>query len=1393
MAQLVIAAAGAAIGGMIAPGVVAFGMTGASIGWMAGSMIGAGFGPTQKSEGPRLNDLSVSTSSYGTPIPYVAGHPRVAGQIVWASPKREIATTESAGGKGGGGSEYTTYTYEVDLLILLTDNPISDVTRVWMNGELVWTTLAADFDSILASATTTKWQRFTVYPGTSSQLPDPTYEAAVGTANAPAYRGRGSVFIQGLQLGGSGQIPNLTFEVASQSTSTMWNGDFLLRYDTASSTWKNFALTTPTAIAYQPGFTNGAFVPVVNDAVNTLSGLTTARFSDAMRTTRTWVHEFQQDGAVFVPSMFIPFTGDVTIETYVYLDGAYDVRGGWLFNDGGLGYTFANSNDYLNQVTQGCFSSWITEAGVVYFFCGRGQSTTPDPDKLVLGSSGAIAMNTWTHVAFERVGVTWTIYINGLSQASGNEHHTPSVHGNFYIGGNWNQSTPYFVSGAFVGSMAEFRMTLTRAIYKANFQPPSAPLGIKSVTLVNDTLASTVANICNRTALAAGEYSTTALSTITQPVRAMAISQVSSARTVLEMLAQCYHFDAVLSDKIYFKPRAKASVATLTFDELGVGVDPNADPLPLTTANELEIPAQMALTYNNVDGDYQTDTQYSDRLLTGQESTSAITVPLGFTSAEAKTIVDGTLLDKAVSSLTTKVQFGITRAALEPTDVIVLTGDDASTYRMRVVKRTEAAGVIDLDCVLDDSTVFTQSGTTAGGTATQITVSTTPNTVLELLDIPLLRDADNTPGHYVAVNGSNTSWTNAALYASPDDLTYTQNTVISGAAVMGNCNTTLGAWSGGNVADESNTLTVFVGDGQLSSTTHEGMLSNTATNAALVGSEVIQFREATLVSAGTYTLRGLLRGRRGTEHLTDSHTGAELFVLLSTSGMRYITQQTDDIGKLVYYKAASAGQKLSVVSSKSITPESNSLKPFAPVNVRASRSDSGDMVLTWDRRTRLSESWLLGTLPLGESTESYEVEIYVASVLKRTISSTSPTATYTLTQQYTDTAALVSTLSVKVYQLSSLAGRGAANAVALTVPLPISSAGVSSPGATNIQVFPFGKAGSTSIAYASATYGSTTVHKIFESSDNGASFTQLTGLGAALTSWPQYRACRSDGVYVSVHGESIQNPAISTVNVVRGAVGSTPVEISASFSRPSMPVAVGCDGTNFVIVTEGNQVYTSSDGTTWTLSGTMSGLPLVFTSAITAPSTSYPNGQWASNYSDSVLLWVGSRWFLRFGGAMYYTTATNALTGWTACTLPATVTMGGTYRIASYSGNLFARGLKPSGTVLVSVALKSTDSGSTWTSVLDPMPNTMTDMFNLGTTVVAVGYDFAAQTSVTADGGASWTSPANSQTFVGRVYPEQFGTNIVIGSQRSPQSSDMPQYQLRYSSNGTSFSNSSGV
>jgi hypothetical protein len=549
------------------------------------------------------------------------------------------------------------------------------------------------------------------------------------------------------------------------------------------------------------------------------------------------------------------------------------------------------------------------------------------------------------------------------------------------------------------------------------------------------TLKDSVSAICLRAGLTAGQFDVSGLASITLPVRALTVAQVSSARTVLDMMASAYFFDIVLSDKLYFRARGGASAATLTYDDLGVAASGSeiADPLPLTQASELEVPAQVALTYNNIDSDYQSDTQYSDRLLTGQESTSAVQLPLGFTASEAKQIVDKMLADQAWRLRTTiSLDMGYTR--LEPTDVITATSDNGSQYRLRLLKRTESDGVLTFEGVIDDATVLTQAGTTSTGIAGQTTVSDLPNTTLEVLDIPMLSDAEDQAGVYVAVTGSTTDWTLGALYESVDGTTYTLNTTITDQAAIGTCTTTLANWTGDNVFDDINTVTVNVGTIQtLSSYSRDTVLTGAAP-AYLVGNEIIHARTATLISSGIYTLSGLLRGRRGTDWASTGHVANERFVELlpAGDGVRFVPLNSVDLGSLRYYKGVSAGQLLSAVTAKTITPVGITLKPFSPVNARVNR-DAADHVITWARRTRLSTR-LVGSLPiyapLGEASEAYEIEIFTSfaaatagTPVLRTITAAAQTCTYTSAQRTADgTGSAV--VHMRIYQISAAVGRG---------------------------------------------------------------------------------------------------------------------------------------------------------------------------------------------------------------------------------------------------------------------------------------------------------------------------------------------------------------------------------
>jgi hypothetical protein len=195
MANLILPVAGAVIGAIYG------GPTGAQIGWMAGSAIqGSRTTIDQRSVG----DLRVQTSSYGSPIPYVIGKQRLAGNIIWAD-KKKTYDIKNKSGKGGPTTVTTGYT--ISMLIGICAGPILGVSRVWSNGDL-----------IVDARTATHPLIGQLYLGDQTQLPDPTYQSIVGSTNAPAYRGLAYISLTNFDLGASGVVPQFSFEVVRGAT-----------------------------------------------------------------------------------------------------------------------------------------------------------------------------------------------------------------------------------------------------------------------------------------------------------------------------------------------------------------------------------------------------------------------------------------------------------------------------------------------------------------------------------------------------------------------------------------------------------------------------------------------------------------------------------------------------------------------------------------------------------------------------------------------------------------------------------------------------------------------------------------------------------------------------------------------------------------------------------------------------------------------------------------------------------------------------------------------------------------------------------------------------------------------------------------------------------------------
>ena len=1008
MAQLAIAAAGAAAGFAIG------GPGGAQIGWAVGSMVGAQFGPKQKSYGPRLEDLKVTGSEYGQTIPWAAGHPRIAGQVWWASQRREIGTTTSQG-KGGGGAESTSYTYEVDILYGLVNRQILGVSRIWSNGKLIWTALVdSDEDSIINSQNEAPWDRITVYTGAADQLPDPTYEAAV--TNAPAYRGRGSVFIEGLQLGNSGVIPNLTFEVVIDGEEVFADKGFLNQFD---------ALTDATHVESTLG-------PDV-----TLTG------SEALDTSiKKWgVSSVNTaSGAVDTP---LSITLDIT-------DKHWRVEGWAYARNKGPIVTIDKTGSPVYSITLTLNNSLVT--GVFQY--NWESDVSSGGGSTVGGVSTLITLNTWFHWALEYNKTTGFVRVKADGRDYGQLGSTSGVP---FTGDAFNRIVLGGGSGGFITN-ANFDSTLYRyydtedeallygsgayTVPTGPFEPP--PYAYQTIDPYDDTLQNVVEDLCEAAGMPVGTYDATALASITKPVRAFVLSQVATSRSAIEQLMSAYFFEAYVTDKLYFVPRAGSVLDTIDADDMGAGLEaPDDETLPTQVGSDLEIPAQVSVSYSNVDADYTTATEHSDRLLSGQVSTSVVQLPLGFTSAEGKGIADAIVVDGYASRVTGAFSVPLAYAELTPTDVVAAPDADGNVYRVRIVRRTDEGPLLRFEWVLDDATAIESAGITSDDYTPTVGVALPGETIMELLDIPLMRDAENTLGHYVAATSSGTTWPGASISRSLDDVEFSEAARVSERGILGVTTTTLGNYTGIGF-DERNTVTVRLSYGTLSSSTRAGLLADASINNIMIGAELVRFRTATFVSDGIYTLSGLLRGQKGTEWAMAGHTSSDVVVLIQTAGMRYVAIDLPSLSAERFYKGVTSGKSLASVSSESFTCEGVSLKPLAPVNVRRTVGTANQITVTWDRRTRLACTFTGASgisVPLGELTEAYEVDVVLiaGSVLKRTLTASSASAIYTAAMQTADGIGASTPIRFDVYQMSAVVGRGyvaSLTTVGAVTPLP---------------------------------------------------------------------------------------------------------------------------------------------------------------------------------------------------------------------------------------------------------------------------------------------------------------------------------------------------------------------
>lgn len=568
------------------------------------------------------------------------------------------------------------------------------------------------------------------------------------------------------------------------------------------------------------------------------------------------------------------------------------------------------------------------------------------------------------------------------------------------------------VSGAFYGRAVE--NSLGKWVF---FRVASAGVGLDDI----------VGDMCSRSGMSGSDYDVTDLAS--QEVPGYLLSRITSARSVIEQLAQIYAFDGVESDGVlkFLLRNGKASVATITQDLLVPKEDNGIKEFFVQTrVQDAELPSVVSIRYMDRNNDYQQQAHTARRvrspvLSMNSKVVLAIEAPIVLDTEIAKRRTESILYSAWIERESLSFEVPWQFLYLDPADIVTVQLDDGTSFRARVSTMDVGGSLsIELTAITEDAAQYTSTLSAYGGSGIFLQ-EFLPDAVtkLILLDCPLLADTHYmsqavTMNYFFMGGFGQQGWVSGTLFASAEGTEYIDGGSVGHEMTWGTAATALGDTAYPFQTDNTNTLRVFLytnTDEGLTSVSEAEMLAG-ANYCALVSSngdvELLNFQTAVVQDDGSYLLSGLLRGRRGTEWTTGGHAVGDTFLMLDYStGERYV-QAIANIGATRYYKGVTAGTLFETATVVQDSTPGNDLKPYAPVHLDiTSGTWGGDIVLEWVRRTRYGAPDFndgVSTTPLGEDSEEYILEVlYGDSLVKRTVTSiTSETYTYTAANQATD-------------------------------------------------------------------------------------------------------------------------------------------------------------------------------------------------------------------------------------------------------------------------------------------------------------------------------------------------------------------------------------------------------
>lgn len=1045
MARYVLPVAGAIIGFYVG------GTQGAAWGWSLGSMAGAIVDP-QTIKGPGVGDIAQQTSQAGVPRPIVFGRSQpISGNVIATG---EPVTIKSKQSQGKGGPKVETESVYRTYAIRICEGPIDGVLRVWRNNILVYD---ARTNSDLTAAENAKFlatARF--FLGGYSQLPSPDLEAIFGVGTTPAHRGTCYMVMANEDLTDlRGAIPQFQFQVARGSRVAIisnavlhpWTGGAtpdprnplgVYSY-TIENTGKRYICgdvgplaiagtfnTIGTAvlalnnewstqaggylqyatepIAYSRNFNSGT--GVFDDPPTAVDnpGLTTGAY-------RRYNYLHLRAGA-FAPtvigsgsgvglnidayvSSLVPIGGEILISNVfatVFGHGANVWKRTNFSESIATPYSFGSTYGPPNVAA--CLGSGSHQIGYATGII-RAEIQPGPPNALAELISGTFkVLSTFVQPGTAQSAQPTSFPLNPCLSVDdpdyNNQAYWEAAYADAVTDGMMAAGLTYGVDYPVVQAYAYF--------YYDEIIEQTIP-----VTDVIDEL-------CARVGLT--QYDVSEL----EELNTWGITVINQypMYTVLQSLGQAFMFDgANIDGQIKFVRRGANTVATITADDFVDDQDMEYE--TSQRQDSIAIPRTLHLNYFDIAGGLATEVQTSersgDRRSVGEQSlTSAVIMDAD--SAAQMVVIQHKV---GIEELRGERRFSLSDEFIRLTvsDPIFLEWD-GNMHRVRITRCRIMDGMQQYIAVHDRQSSYTSDveGTPASP-QTPPPSSIVGPTLLQPLDIHILRDADDAPGliGYVAVSGVLPAWQGARVEISYDGgATYVEETSITSASVMGTLSSTL-ADHPQAYPDEINSFTVEIEaeDPDIEETDLVGMFNGN--NLAIVGDELIQFANADETSEGRWEFSYLLRGRRGTS--TEAHSIGDRFVLLQRSNLIVVPANLTDIGRTITFRATSFGASIEDATVVSITYTGQSQTEREASYLMAGR-DGDTLTVTW-----------IGVGRLGAGAQSAHGQRFTG--YRVTFSdgvNTDIVVETTSSQIVQDVSSLNSPCTVTLEQLNSLTGAG---------------------------------------------------------------------------------------------------------------------------------------------------------------------------------------------------------------------------------------------------------------------------------------------------------------------------------------------------------------------------------